>query len=83
VRKNAGNVIAAFLRGESCNEKTISTDGVILRSYAMPIARRVKHESGLVSYEVIDRDASPSHTTSSHISAVRQHVPGPAIVKKL
>lgn len=78
MRKNARNVLTAFAAGYPLNEKTISTDGSELYSYAMKIARKAP------SGEVFALDvAPPSATTSSHMRAVRAFFPTAILVKEL
>lgn len=65
MRKGAYEVLAAFIAGEHCVKGSISTDGVVIRSYAMPIAQRV--EAGIL----VVAGVVPSHTTASHVRQVR------------
>ena len=66
MRKNIQNVITAWFRGRSHSERTCSTDGVTLYSYAMPIAKRI----GTDEIQVVQDSAGPSSTTTSQIRAV-------------
>jgi len=70
MRKNIGQVIEAFLCGESKNEKSCSTDGKVIYSYSMAIANR----TGQHSFSVIDSSHSPSHTTTVQINSVRRYL---------
>jgi hypothetical protein len=70
MRKNAQNVIEAFLSGKAKAEKTISTNGRVLYSYAMPIAVRIDGHYYVVAYS----DA-PTATTRSHVRATQVSVP--------
>lgn len=58
-------VLDAFMRGQSHNEETCSTDGTTVYSYAMPIARRLA-DGG---YWVASQERSPSKTTTTQIHA--------------
>jgi hypothetical protein len=71
VRKNAEKVLVAFEKGESCNGKTIQTDGESLFSYNMLIGR---HSEGLVS--LLDYGNAPSATTRSHVRAAETYFRG-------
>ncbi len=66
MRKNIKNVIDHFNRGERTSEKSCSTDGRVIYSYAMPIA--VRTSAGDVFY--IEYSAAPSNTTRTQVSAV-------------
>lgn len=66
MRKGAYEVLAAFIAGEHCVKGSISTDGVTIRSYAMPIAQRV--EAGILVVAGI----VPSPTTKAHCNQVRE-----------
>lgn len=66
MRKGQTDVLAAFIAGEHCVKGSISTDGVTILSYAMPIARRGKE--GILVLGV----KGPSVTTTRHINEVRQ-----------
>lgn len=68
MRKNIAAVISHFKRGLPHSEATCSTDGAVIRSYAMVIAER--NLDG--SVWVIDRSEAPSVTTRSQIDAVRR-----------
>ncbi len=65
MRKGAYEVLAAFIAGEHCVKGSVSTDGVIIRSYDMPIAQR--GELGILVVAGI----VPSKTTASHARQVR------------
>lgn len=67
MRKNAEKVLNAFILGLSCDQKTISTDGIHVWSYAMMIARVVPEFKGKV--ELIKESLAPSRTTKQHIRA--------------
>lgn len=68
MRKNISNVISAFNKGFAHSERTCSTDGTTIKSYAMTIAER--NLDG--SVWVIDRGEAPSATTRGQIDAVRR-----------
>ena len=68
MRKNISNVIDAFKNGFAHKERTCSTDGTTIKSYAMTIAER--NLDG--SVWVIDRGEAPSATTRSQVDAVRR-----------
>lgn len=70
MRKNISNVISAFKRGVAHREATCSTDGTVIKSYAMTIAER--NLDGTVW--IIDREEAPSVTTRSQIDAVRRSI---------
>lgn len=70
MRKNIGNVIVAWKRGEAHREATCRTDGVTVWSYEMPIARRCP--SGRIL--VMDPSKAPSRTTKMQVVAVRRSV---------
>jgi hypothetical protein len=65
MRKNTFEVLAAFIAGERCVKGSVSTDGVIIRSYDMPIAQR--GEAGIL----VVAGVVPSRTTASHARQVR------------
>lgn len=70
MRKNAEKVIRAFLArkpAQGDSKRTISTDGSILYSYRMPIAR---HGVCDRTFVVMNREDAPSNTTRSHVDAV-------------
>jgi len=75
MRKNAQKVLQAFNAGQAANEKTISTNGKELFSYAMLIARKNGDK-----VELIDYSKAPSNTTRSQVNAVRQFFPASQIV---
>lgn len=66
MRKNVEKVVNAFLSGTSHAEKSLSTDGDVIRSYDMAIAQRLP--SGRI--EVVTSDLGPTQTTKQHISGV-------------
>ena len=67
MRKNVESVVKAFKAHQKFQrERSISTDGNVIYSYAMPIAWR--DEQGNV---VVTDESAPSRTTSCHISGVR------------
>lgn len=70
MRKNIGNVIAAFKAKRAHHEATCSTDGDRIYSYRMLIAER--RDNG--SIWVMPRDVSPSRTTTSQIDAVSRSI---------
>jgi len=78
MRQNARNVLTAFAAGCSLNEKTISTDGKELYSYAMKIARKAP-DGRVLALDV----AAPSATTSSHMRAVLAFFPDAILVEEL
>ena len=48
------------------------TDGAVLYSYAMPIARRLRvPPTATVRYELVERGRCPSATTRAHLDAAR------------
>lgn len=71
MRRNIERVLKHFEQGRAHTERTCSTDGQIVYSYRLPIAFRDR--DGSVS--VLDPSRSPSRTTSSQISAVREWFP--------
>lgn len=66
MRRNIEKTITAFLGGRRHTERVCSTQDSVLKSYLMPIARRVKTGAVMLVHE----EASPSQTTNSHIRAV-------------
>lgn len=72
MRKNIGNVIVAWKRGEAHREATCRTDGVTVWSYEMPIARREPDGRILV----LEASKAPSRTTKMQVAAIRRFVPG-------
>jgi hypothetical protein len=70
MRKNIASVIDAFHAQETYTDKTCSTDGLAIRSYAQVIAVR----EGASVY-VLDPAESPSRTTSGQIRAVQSAFP--------
>lgn len=86
-RKNVTAVINAFLAGRRHSEKTCSTDGWRLYSYALLIAARVDAKGEPVDVGapgarvvVLDKRLSPSATTSTQINAVLSAVSGAQVV---
>ena len=86
-RKNVTAVINAFLAGRRHSEKTCSTDGWRLYSYALLIAARVDAKGEPVDVGapgarivVLDKKLSPSVTTSTQINSVLAAVPGAQVV---
>lgn len=86
-RKNVTSVINAFLAGRRHSEKTCSTDGWRLYSYALLIASRVDAKGEPVDVGapgarvvVLDKRLSPSATTSTQINAVLAAVSGAQVV---
>jgi hypothetical protein len=75
MRKNIASVIDAFHAEETYRDKTCSTDGRSVRSYAQLIA--VRHNGAVY---VLDVRESPSRTTSSQIRAVQAAFPDARIV---
>jgi hypothetical protein len=70
MRRNVEKVFAAWTAGRAAigdSKRTISTDGAVLYSYAMPIARRLPN--GRV--EMVERGRAPTATTRAQLSAVR------------
>jgi len=74
MRKNCTKVVDAFLEGRAYSEKSISTDGTTIFSYAMPIARRVAGEVHVLG------GRGPTVTTSQHLGQVRALLHGRAVV---
>lgn len=66
MRKNIERVVNAFLNRQAFAEKTLCTDGDVVRSYDIPIAQRLP--DGRI--EVLPRDAGPTATTKGHIGGV-------------
>ena len=79
MRLNMKHALNAFIGGRSANEGTIRTDGVVLYSYALPIARRL----GADDYLILDKNESPSKTTSAHINQAREYLRDATIVAKI
>jgi len=69
MRKNIQTVLAAWAHGEPCKQGTCSTDGRTVFSYALPVARRQTGPNRIDRITV--RSTGPSHTTRTHIQAVR------------
>ncbi len=78
MRKNIASVIDAFHAYEKYQDKTCSTDGWCIYSYAMAIA----FEAANGKVFVVDRNAAPSATTRSHIDAVRKALPDAEVVSE-
>jgi len=76
MRKNIAKVINAFTIGESCNEKTCSTDGKIIYSYNLPIAKKTH-------YGMLIRDRWTTKTTNSQIAALKLKFPDAKIVTEI
>ena len=76
MRKNIASVIDAFHAKEKYQDKTCSTDGWCVYSYAMPIA--FETSSGRIL--VLHREEAPSTTTRRHIDAVRKAFPDAKLV---
>lgn len=74
MRKYMPRIINAFKVGDRASEKNISTDGENVYSYNMLIAMKV-HIGKKVIISIVDKDRSPSRTTSGHISALRSAFP--------
>lgn len=69
MRKNISRILDAFTAGTVAGNKTCSTDGRTVYSYALPIATQV---DGIV----IIRRKGPTRTTSGHINACVERFPG-------
>jgi len=65
MRKNAKEVLNFWLKGKALNRGSISTDGIYVKSYKLPIAVR----NGDKSVVILNGDKSPSKTTTTHIRA--------------
>lgn len=65
MRKNIATIIEAFKNRKRASDKTCSTDGENIFSYAMKIASR--DENGVVV--IVPYDSAPSRTTASMIRA--------------
>ena len=70
MRKNIKQIIESFRLGTWESFDTCSTNGKVLYSYAMPIARKTDTGIDLVHYE-----SGPSRTTKSQIRAVEVSYP--------
>lgn len=70
MRKNIQTVLAAWWAGKPCKQKTCSTDGRTVYSYALPVARKATRPGG----PVLVRSSGPSQTTRHQIRAVRSFV---------
>jgi hypothetical protein len=85
MRQNIAKVIEAFLRGipaKGDSKATCWTDGEIVYSYALPIARRVSRGYGKIpTIEIIDDH--PTQTTRSQIDALRRTFPGADLVTEI
>jgi hypothetical protein len=64
-KRGIDTVCAALLAGKSKRDGNVSTDGSVLFSYAMPIAKLVKGKAVIIRHE-----DSPSRTTTKHRNAV-------------
>lgn len=78
MRKNCANIAANLVIGRAASERSISTDGVTILSYALPIARRLPGNAP-TRVEVLRGRHSPTHTTTTHINAVRQALAGSGV----
>jgi hypothetical protein len=61
------NVVQSWLAGRGARSGSVRTDGKSIYSYALEIAR---FDADKDRFLVLDRDASPSRTTSSHLGLV-------------
>lgn len=89
-KKDTAKVVNAFLAGNECEGRPcpsnglrrMRTDGRTLWSYAMPIARWVRH-AGDPCIELVEYGRAPSATTRSHVRAVETlATSGLSIVRK-
>jgi hypothetical protein len=76
MHKTHETIIKAFVRGEPAHDVMqkevgayrISTDGSILYSYRMPIAKRIARGKQ-VSFQLVDYAQAPTATTRAHVRA--------------
>lgn len=67
-RKNVIKAFNALVNGDKFNNASVSTSEGIIYSYRMPIAKLTSKNV----IEIVNRDESPSVTTSGHINGVRE-----------
>ncbi len=76
---NTDGVIDAFLNCQPANGGRLKTDGQSLYSYDLRIAEHIPQDDGSAITIVYDYtrggNAYKSHTTSSHVGAIKRRVP--------